>query len=378
MSISISPVRTAADLRTFITMVWSIYRNDPNWVPPIIADRQKLLNRKRNPFYRHAEMEMFLARDGGRVVGRIAAIVNHNHNLIHDDRVGFFGFFESVDDTRVSSALFQAAEQWLAEHGMTRMRGPVNPSMNDEAGLLVEGFDDPPQILMTYNPKYYSRLIESFGLTKVKDLYAYRLTAQGFLNPKLERVQQMVRERERLVIRSVNFKQKEAFRRDVATLKTIYNEAWEPNWGFVKMTDEEFDFLAADLKQVAAQDLVLIAERDGRPIGFALGLPDINQALIFNRGGGLVGALLALIFKKKKITRGRILVLGVVPAFQRRGVDAVLYHEIGTRMTRDHGYTEGEASWVLEDNVMMNRAAEMMNGDLYKRYRIYGKSVNKN
>jgi hypothetical protein len=344
----------------------------------VIADRRKLLDRKRNPFYKHSEMEMFLARRGREVVGRIAAIVNHNHNATHHDNVGFFGFFESIDDQEVANALLRAAEKWLAEQECDVMRGPVNPSMNDEAGLLVEGFNDPPQILMTYNPNYYSRLIEAFGLKKVKDLYAYRLTKEGFLNPKLERVQKLVRQRENLTIRSVNFKEKAAFRRDVATLKGIYNEAWVPTWGFVKMTDEEFDFLAADLKQIAEPDLVMIVERKGEPVGFALGLPDINQALIYNRGGGLIGAVLALLLKKKKITRGRIVVLGVVPRFQRLGIDAVLYYEIGTRMVGDHRYTEGEASWVLEDNTMMNRAAEMMNGEIYKRYRLYDKTVNKN
>lgn len=378
MGITISPVRTAGDLNDFIKMVWPIYEHDPHWVPPIIADRKKLLSRTRNPFFKHSEMEMFLAKSGHKVVGRIAAIINRNHNQTHNDTVGFFGFFESIDDMEVAAALFAAAESWLGERGMTVMRGPVNPSLNDEAGLLVEGFDDPPQILMTYNPNYYSRLIESFGLRKVKDLYAYRLTRDGFLNPKLERVQRIVREREKLSIRSVNFKQKEAFQRDVRTLKEIYNQTWEPNWGFVKMTDEEFDFLAADLKQVAEPDLVLIVERDGVPIGFALGLPDINQALIFNRTGGIIGAVIAFLFKKKKICRGRIIVLGVIPAYQRRGIDAVLYWEIGMRMTRGHGYVEGEASWVLEDNVMMNRAAEMMNGEIYKRYRLYDKTVNKN
>jgi GNAT superfamily N-acetyltransferase len=231
---------------------------------------------------------------------------------------------------------------------------------------------------MTYNPQYYSRLMEQFGLRKVKDLYAYRLTAEGFLNPKLERVQAMVREREKLTVRSVNFKEKAAFERDVKILKEVYNAAWEPNWGFVKMTDAEFDFLAADLKQIAEPDLVLIAERDGKPVGFALGLPDINQALIYNRSGGIIGAVLALMLKKKRIRRGRIIVLGVLPAFQRLGIDAVLYYEIGTRMTRGQGYTEGEASWILEDNVMMNRAAEMMHGEIYKTYRLYEKTVNKN
>jgi GNAT superfamily N-acetyltransferase len=359
-------------------MVWPIYEGDPNWVPPLIADRKKLLDRKKNPFYRHSEMELFLAKSDGKVVGRIGAIVNRNHNETHHDRVGFFGFFESIDDQQVADALLHAAENWLAEHGMTEMQGPANPSINDELGLLVDGFDDPPQILMTYNPKYYSRLIESFGLRKIKDLYAYRLGADSFLSPKLERVQQRVRERSGVTIRTVDFSPKEAFKRDVVILREIYNSAWEKNWGAVKMTDAEFDFLAADLKQVAEPDFALIAEIEGKPVGFALGLPDINQLLIGNRNGGLIGAGLRLLFGKKRITRGRIIVLGVVPAFQRHGIDAVLYFEIGTRMTRGHGYTEGEASWILEDNTMMNRAAEMMNGEIYKRYRLYQKTINKN
>jgi hypothetical protein len=181
-----------------------------------------------------------------------------------------------------------------------------------------------------------------------------------------------------VTIRTVEFGNKQGFQRDVSILKEIYNVAWENNWGAVKMTDEEFDFLAGDLKQVAEQDLTLIAEVNGVPVGFALGLPDINQILIGNRNGGLLGAAFGLLFRKKKITRGRILVLGVIPTFRGRGVDAVLYYEIGSRMVRDHHYTEGEASWVLDDNEMMNRAALMMNGELYKRYRIYQKTMNKN
>lgn len=378
MSVTISPVRSRSELRSFITMVWSIYNGDPHWAPPVIADRQKLLNREKNPFYRHAEMELFLARREGKIVGRIAAIVNHLHNSTHNDKVGFFGFFETIDDQEVADALLGAAERWLAGHGMAAMRGPVNPSMNDEAGLLVDGFDDPPQVLMTYNPKYYSRVIETYGLTKVKDLYAYRLRAETFITPKLERVVERVRQRSGATIRTVNFSPKSAFLKDVEILKRVYNAAWELNWGFVKMTDEEFDFLAKDLKQVAERKLTLIAEINGEPVGVAIALPDINQALMYNRNGSLLGAAYSLLFRKKKITRGRILILGVVPGFQGHGLDALLYYEIGTRMVRGEGYTEGEASWVLEDNVMMNRSAKLLNGERYKTYRLYEKTMNKN
>lgn len=377
MSVSVVPVRSAADLNRFIKMVWPLYQGDPNWVPPLVADRKKLLDRKRNPFYQHAQMELFLAEQDGRAVGRIAAIINHAHNTTHNDTVGFFGFFESIDDQQVANALLNAAGEWLASHGMTTMRGPVNPSLNDEAGLLTEGFDDPPQILMTYNPKYYIRLIESYGLRPVKVLYAYQLRGETFLDPKLERVAERVRQRQGITIRQVNFKPKTAFLKDVAILKDIYNQAWEQNWGFVRMTDAEFDFLAADLKQVANPDFAIIAQIGDRPVGFALGLPDINQLLIANRRGGLLGAAYRLTFHKKKISRGRILVLGVIPEFRGLGLDGVLYRELGTRMVAA-GCAEGEASWVLEDNVMMNRAARMMHGEVYKKYCIYDKTLTKN
>lgn len=377
MSLSIVPVRSARRREQFIRMAWDIYRDDPNWVPPVLADRRKLLDPEKNPFWNHSQGEFFLAEREGKIVGRIAAIVNDAHNRVHHDKVGFFGFFESVNDPEVAHALFDAACRWLAEKGMESVRGPVNPSINDEAGLLVEGFDDPPQILMTYNPEYYIALIESYGFTKAKDMYAWKLTAE-FLTPKLERVQRAVREREKIVVRNFRFGPKSAFQEDIGVLREIYNQAWAPNWGAVRMTSEEFDALAADLKTIAAKDLVLIAESEGRPVGFALALPDVNQVLIRNRGGSLVGAVWHLLTGKKRIKRGRIVVLGVIPAFQRRGIDAVLYYEIGTRMVNKYGYAESEASWVLEDNEMMNRAARMMKGEIYKRYRIYEKTIKEN
>lgn len=377
MSLQVEPVRSKAERRQFITVVWNIYQDDPNWVPPIIADRKKLLDPKKNPFWSHTDVELFLARKDGHVVGRIAALVNHNHNDVHKEKVGFFGFFEAIDDSEVARGLFDKATEWLREQGMELVRGPVNPSMNDECGLLIEGFDDPPQILMTYNPKYYSPLIESNGFHKAKDLHAWKLTAD-FLSPKLERVQSAVREREGLTVRNFRFGPKSAFREDIGILRTIYNAAWEPNWGAVQMTPEEFDALATDLKTIAAKDLVLIAEAHGTPVGFALALPDINQVLIRNKRGGLIGAVWHLLSGKKRVNRGRIVVLGVIPAFQKRGMDAALYYEIGNRMVYDHGFLEAEASWILEDNEMMNRAALMLKGKIYKRYRIYEKMIKEN
>lgn len=375
MSVQIRTVTSQSDTNTFIDAQWLFYKNDPNFVPPLKMDRRKLLNKKVNPFYKHAEMELFLAERNGTVVGRIGAIVNWNHNKTHNDAVGFFGFFECENNQETANALFNAAAQFLKKHNMTAMRGPLNPSMNDESGLLVEGFDSPPVVLMTYNPPYYADLIEKAGLVKVKDLLAYHLHNEHYLSDKLQRLTNIVRERNHVTVRSVNFKNKKQFWEDVKTLKTIYNAAWEPNWGFVKMTDEEFDFLANDLKQIADPDFTLILEIKGKPVGFALGLPDINQSLIYNKKGGILGGIWHLLTKKKHITFTRIIVLGVLPEYQKTGVDAVLYWDLGDK-ARKKGRPYGEASWILEDNVMMNRAlTTTMLGKVYKKYRLYEKGI---
>ncbi len=375
MSITIIPVSTSADKMAFIKSQWNFYRNDACFVPPVIADRKKLLDTAKNPFYKHSEIQLFLAKRNGDIVGRIAAITNEKHNEIHNDNIGFFGFFECENNQETAEALFAAAENWLRKKGKSHIRGPVNPSMNDECGLLVDGFDSAPMILTSYNPRYYDSLIFNSGYQKAKDLLAYILDNNDYISDKARRIMKALCERSGITIRSVNFKNKEQFKRDVATLKEIYNAAWQPNWGFVKMTDEEFDFLAADLKQIANPDYTLILEIKGQPAGFALALPDINQALIHNKNGSLLGAAWHLLTKRKKITQVRIIVLGILPEYQRSGGDAALYFEIGERGFKN-GNKYGEASWILEDNVMMNRALQhTMNGKVYKTYRIYEKSL---
>lgn len=375
MNIEIKKVSSAADKKKFVNSQWLFYKDNPNWVAPIKMDRMKLLNEEKNPFFQHAEIQLFLAYKGKKIVGRIAAITNENHNKIHNDKVGFFGFFESIDDQEVANALFNAAQKWLKEKGMKEIRGPVNPSTNDEVGLLVDAFDMPAVILMTYNPPYYQQLIENYGFKKEKDLLAYILHHDSYASEKLTRMQQIVRDRKKITIRPLNFKDRKQFKADIKTLKEIYNAAWQPNWGFVKMTDAEFDFLANDLKTIAEPRLTIIAEIDGKPAGFALSLPDINQSLIYNKGGGILGAVWNLFTKKSKIDLTRIIVLGVLPEYQSSGVDAVMYYEIG-ETAFELGMPKGEASWILEDNEMMKRGLETtMKGEVYKTYRIFQKSI---
>ena len=374
MKIDVYPVETKAQIKKFIKSQWLFYKNDEYWVPPIISDRVSILDKKKNPFYQHSDIQMFIAESESKIVGRIAAITNDNHNKTHNDKVGFFGFYESINNQDVANALYQQAAEWLQKKGMNIIRGPENPSMNDEIGFLAEGFDSTPLIMMSYNPQYYLQLAEGAGFSKVKDVFAYRV-AYDYASEKLQRLQNIVRERNKINIRQMNFKDKKQFAKDVSTLKYIYNAAWEPNWGFVRWTDEEFDKTAADLKMIANPKLTLIAEADGEIAGMGIALPNTNECMIHNKNGSTIGALWHFFTKRKKITSMRIIALGIIPKFQKSGIDSVLYYEIGQRGL-EAGMNFGEASWILEDNVMMNRGLSLtMNGTKYKTYRLFEKKI---
>jgi hypothetical protein len=366
-TIRIEPVRNKADREQFIKFLWKIYEGNPAWVPPLLMDRRKLMDKEKNPFYQHADVEFFLARRDGEIVGRIAGIVNHNHNKEHQENIGFFGFFECIDDQVVANALFDAARDFLRGRGVTAMRGPANPSVNDEYGLLVDGFDERPTLLMPYNPEYYVRLIENYGFVKAKDLYAYLLSQETVYSDRFERANSLVKMRNQITIRTLDMKH---FDRDAAIVKQIYNAAWAKNWGAVPMTDAEMDALAKDLKPIVVPDLVLFAEAKGKVIGFGLSLPDINMALRYNKKGRLLPGLLQLFLRKKEINLVRVIVLGVLPEYLNTGAAGVLFYETAVR-AKKLGYMYGEASWILEDNVRMVRAAEALNGKITKRYRIY-------
>lgn len=363
----VRPISSKQDTINFIRFLWTIYRNYPAWVPPLMMDRKKLMDRKKNPFYKHSDAEFFLAERDGIVVGRIAAIVNHNHNKEHEENIGFFGFFECINEQNVANALFDAAKKYLQEQGVTAMRGPVNPSVNDEIGLLIEGFDLSPTVMMTYNPPYYPKLIENYGFKKAKDLFAYLLDQKTVYTDRFNRAHALVKERQKLSFRTFDMKH---FAREVNTVKDVYNKAWARNWGAVPMTDEEFDALAADLKQIIVPELIIFAEKEGKTIGFALSLPDINIALKYNKNGYILPALYHLLTKKKEINLVRIIVLGVIPEYLNTGAGGALFYETAMN-AKKLGYGYGEASWILEDNERMVKSAEAMQGKITKRYRIY-------
>ena len=375
MSIVINRVTSKDGIKRFIKSQWKFYKDDEYWVPPVISDRMKLLDVERNPFFKHSEMQLFLAENNGEIVGRIAAIINRNHNLTHNDKTGFWGFFESINDQEVANKLFDSAAEWLRPKGYDYMIGPENPSMNDEIGMLFEGYDSSPVILMTYNPPYYNELCSNYGMEKAKDVYAYILDTPAFTTEKITRMQDVIRQRYKINFRQVNLKNKEQFKKDVQTMKEVYNAAWQPNWGFVKWTDEEFDFIAQDLKTTADARLGVILEVNGKVAGFGLALPDLNIVLKNNKSGSTLGALWNIMTKKKHINLCRIIALGVIPEFQNKGLDVLLYYEVGMRGVTN-GYYHGEASWILEDNLMMNRGlTQSMNAKIYKKYRLYGKQI---
>jgi len=366
--IKIISMKSKSDKKRFIKFAWQIYRNDPYWVPPLIMDKMKILNEKKNPFFKNAEMELFMAFKNDKPVGRIAAIKNDLHNKYHNENIGFFGFFESVNDQEVANKLFDTVKDWLKNKGLDAMRGPANPSSNDEYGLLIEGFDDSPRLMMTYNPKYYIDLIENYGFKKIKDLYAYKIEYEKIIQaPKIKRVADIARRRTGIEIRQINMKD---FKNELEKVKYVYNKAWAPNWGFVPMSDEEIDLLAKDLKPIVEPSLVLFGEIKGETVGFSLVMPDYNEIFINMNGRLFPFGIFKLFTQKKKITWARILTLGLIPEYQRKGLDAVFYYEI---LQRAHklGIDKGEASWILENNDMMNRAAVDMQGELYKKYRIY-------
>jgi len=366
--IEIKTLHPTKDILKFIKFAWKIYKDDPYWVPPLLMDKKKILNKDKNPFFKAAQMEMFMAYKNAEPVGRIAAIKNDTHNKIHNENIGFFGFFESVNDQEVANALLDKAKEWLKSKGVNAMRGPANPSSNDEFGMLLEGFEDSPRIMMTYNPKYYLDLMDNYGLKKVKDLLAYQIDNPKLLkSEKLIRVAEIARKRSNVEIKQINLKQ---FKSELEKVKFVYNQAWAPNWGFIPMTDEEIDNLAKELKPLVEDSLVVFAEVEGKTVAFALVMLDYNELIKDFNGRLLPFNFIKLFTQRKKIKWARVLTLGIIPEYQKRGIDALLYYEI-TKRAEKIGILKGEASWILEDNEMMTRGAEVMNGEVYKKYRIY-------
>lgn len=363
----VRPVKTDADLKRFIQLPFRLYQNDPYWVPPLIQDCKKTLTPGKNPFWTHAERELFLAERGGTVVGRICATVDRNYNEYRRSTIGFFGFFECVDDPEISRALFAAAANFARKKGMNCLYGPANPALNDEVGLLVEPFHGSPYIKMSYNPSYYPRLFEQCGLTKVKDLYAYSVPLNQPVPEKVQRVIEALKHKPGLVVRPVNLRD---LKTDLMFIKEVYNDAWSRNWDFAPLTDEEVDDLARQLVSLVKPEICPLVFYQGEAAGMSIALPDYNQVLKHMNGKLFPFGWLKFLLYRNRITRARLWALGIKRKFHNLGFDALLYYEsfIGAQKL---GYTEGEVSWILEDNVDIIRPILMWGGKPYRTYRVY-------
>jgi len=365
--IEVVAVEGKQSFKEFVEFPYILYRDDPYWVPQPRMAVKDLLDRGKHPYYANAEVEFFLARQNGRVAGRIAAIIDKTHNRVHEENAGFFGFFETVNDLAVARALMERARQWVLARGARFMRGPVNPSTNYECGMLIEGFDSSPMVMMTYNPQYYPSLMDQLGLRKAKDLYAYLSNSHKIEMRKIDRVADKVLATTGVSVRPINMKE---FAAEVERVWEVYSKAWSRNWGFIPMTREEFALMGKDMKMILKTDLVLIGEVNNRVVGFALALPDVNQALKPAKGYLFPLGLFKILYYQRLVKSVRVLALGVVEEYRASGLAAAFYATL-VRNAKKLGYGDCEMSWILEDNVLMNRSLEVMGAKRYKTYRIY-------
>lgn len=368
-SVEVIEVETPSQLRDFISYPNRLYKGDPNYVAPLTMERKEFFDKKKNPFFRKARTKLFLAKRDGETVGRIATCINFAHNDYHDEQIGFFGFFDCPDDYEIAQPLLKVAMITLKKEGAETMRGPANFTTNHEVGFLVEGFDSPPTIMMTYNKPYLPRLAEKFGLKKEMDLLAFTLTKAEPIPDRIADVVEKIQKRSKIVIRNIRMSE---FQTEVDRINDVYNQAWERNWGFVPMDKTEFDHMAKSMKQIVDPDLVFIAEHEGKMVAFLLALPDINQALKYLNGRLFPLGLAKLLWHTKvrnKVDGIRVLTMGVIPQYQKRGIDSMLYVNVYKKGVAK-GYNWAELSWILETNDLMCSAAAEMNARVTKRYRM--------
>jgi GNAT superfamily N-acetyltransferase len=372
--LEVTPVEDRRGVEAFLRFPFTLYRGDPHWVPPLLMERRAFLDPRRNPIYEYAAVRLFLARRGGQVAGTIAAVRNDRYGAFHPDEahVGFFGLYECVEDAEVSDALLEASARWLRGQGKTVMRGPTNLTTNDVMGLLVEGFEDDPVLLMPYNPGYYAAQLESFGLRKAKDLLAFEVVSERSRG-RLDQAAARVLGRDRFTARRVDMRR---WRRELEFVRRCYNEAWAANWGFVPWTDRELEFMASELKPLVDPALVHFVEANGEPVGFSIGVPDAHEALK-RAGGRLLPLGLPRILWKLKVEgcrRIRVLALGVLPRWRRLGLETVLIQRT-IHDGLERGYRRAEVGWVLEDNEAMIRSLGRIGAERTKRFRVYDRPV---
>ncbi|MEX0610456.1 MAG: hypothetical protein WD016_02215 [Balneolaceae bacterium] len=366
-------VSTKEEKKRFTELPYDLYKGMEHWIPPLKMDQKKLINEKKNPFFNNAEMALFLAEKDGKDIGRIAAIIDHRYNEFHGTKTGHFGFFECINDQHSADLLFRVASDWLRDKGMKNVMGPASPSMMDTIGVLIDGFDKDPYILMPYNFVYYDELIQNSGFSKEMDMYAYLVDTETVSVDRMNRALDIVKKRmPDLKIRSVNLRKMDD---EIKIVREIYNQAWKNNWGFIPLTKEEFQAAGKDMKMIINPDYAHIAEINGKPIAFSIGLPDLNQILKKMDGTLFPLGLFKILFGKKKINSLRTALMGVLPEYQGKGIDALLHQRSIKKGLEEKVVVESELSWILESNKEMIRVAERIGARLDKTYRMYSKEL---
>lgn len=375
MTLSIREIKLSnkKDLKIFIDLPWSIYKNDPHWVPPLKMAVRDLLNEEKHPFYATATVKAWIAELDNVPVGRIMAINNKAYNDYQKTKLGFFGFYEAIDNKDVASLLLNTAEASLKKDGMTSMQGPMNPGTNYECGMLVDKFDDAPQIMMTYNPHYYPVQLENYGLKKAMDLLAYNVDAHFTMPKIIMDIAERTEKKSKVTYRTLNLKK---WNEELDLMFEIYNSAWEANWGFVPMTKDEFYHTAKDLKSIVNPELVHFALVDGVVAGFILTLPDLNQVFKEIPSGNLSPlAIYKILTAKKRMNRVRVITMGIKKEFRKIGLETLLYKHNHIAIKKNPLNKNIEMSWILENNLEMNKPLIRMSGEAYKRYRVYEKTI---
>ncbi len=360
------------DKQRFIDLQFNLYKGDKYWVPQLRMELNKIFD-KNHPFYETAEVGFWIALKDGKDVGRIMAIVNHKHNEFHKTNFGHYGFFEAIDDEEIIKSLFDNAEQWLKSQGMDKIQGPFNPSTNYECGNLIKGYEEVPVLMMPYNPPFYKEKIESIGYTKAKDLIAYYLNSDFEMPEIIQKVAARAEKSNKITYRHAS---KKNWDEEVKLMYEIYNDAWEENWGFIPMTKDEFFGMAKDLKSVADEKLILFSMVDGEAAGFIVALPDFNQVLHKIPNGKLLPTgIFKVLLGAKKIDGVRVLTMGVKKKFRMLGLASILYQRCHQNILSYKKYKTIEMSWILEDNVNMNKPLLRMNAVPYRVYRIFEKDI---
>ena len=375
--VTIRPVRTRRELKRFVKVPFHLHRNHPQWVAPLLFERMEFLNRRKNPYFEHAEAEYFIAERDGEPVGRVTAQVDHRWDEFQGGSDAMFGFFETAEDPEVARALIDAATEWAASKGRGRILGPMDFTTNDEIGILIEGYERRPMILEPWHPPYYRELIEAGGFEKAMDVLMWELQFGDLkegerFDPAIHAAAEKALGDEGIAIRNMD---KGDMAGEVRRFMDVYNEAWGDNWGFVPITDAEVEFQAKNLKQVLDEDWAYIAEKDGEAVGAALTLPDINQVMAKLNGRLLPFGWARFLLGKRKIDQLRVFALGVKHAYRHTGVAAGLYLKHLETAAQPGAIGGGEMGWILETNGPMNRAMEGMGGKVVKRYRVYERSL---